>query len=75
MRTDPQGFSTKVTRLGKGFGVRILRNGKVVSEGHAKAKGDIAPTLREMLRMLDKCGNPSDMASASRDRNFCQKTH
>jgi len=69
-RTDPEGYSTKVTALGKGFGVRVLRHGAVVAEDHADTKADIGPRLKELLRMLDKCGNPSSMASASRDRNY-----
>jgi hypothetical protein len=69
-RTDSEGYSTKVTALGKGFGVRVLRNGAVVAEDSVATKADIGPRLKELLRMLDKCGNPSSMASASRDRNF-----
>lgn len=65
---DPQGYETKVTALADGFGCRVLRHGKVVWEGHAKTKGEIGPTIREMLRMIDKGGNPSEMASASRNR-------
>jgi hypothetical protein len=72
-RTDKQGYSTKVTALGRGFGCRVLKDNKVVSEGWAQTKMDIAPILREMLRMIDKCGNPSDMASASRERNYIWK--
>lgn len=67
-RTDTEGYNTKVTALGDGYGLRILKHGKIIASGHAPTKADIAPTLKEMLRMLDKCGNPSSMASASRDR-------
>jgi hypothetical protein len=69
---DPQGYSTKVTRLANGYGCRVLKDGEVVSEGHADTRADVGPTLRELLRMIDKCGNPSEMADASRTRNFCQ---
>lgn len=67
-RTDSNGFSTKVTALGSCFGLRVVKNGKVIMQDAAKTKAEIGPTLKEMLRMLDKCGNPSPMASASRDR-------
>ena len=67
-RVDVEGYSTKVTALGSGYGLRILKKGKVVVQGHAPTKADIASVLKEMLRMLDKCGNPSSMASASRAR-------
>ncbi len=67
-RKDSQGFDTKVTFLGKGYGVRVLRNGKVVSEATAPTKLQIGSTIKDMLRMIDKCGNPSEMASSSRDR-------
>jgi len=69
MRTDTHGYDTKVTALGNGFGCRVLKNGKIISEGWAANKSLIAPVLRELLRMVDKCGNPSPMASASRTRN------
>ena len=67
-RQDNQGFWTKVTRLGDGYGLRVYRGSRIVSQDKVATKADIAPGLREMLRMIDKCGNPSDMASASRDR-------
>jgi hypothetical protein len=73
-RTDGQGYSTKVTAgVCGGYGCRVLRNDKVIAERWASSKRDIAPTLREMLRMVDKCCNPSEMASASRIRNFCRE--
>lgn len=69
-RIDPQGYETKVTALANGFGIRVLKNHVIVSEGHAKTKGEIAIVIRDLLRMIDKCGNPSEMASASRDRAY-----
>ena len=71
-RTDTEGYSTKVTALGNGFGVRVLHGEVIVAQGKADTKADIGPCLKGLLRMLDKCGNPSSMASASRDRNFCR---
>ena len=72
MRTDENGYGTKVTNLGVGWGIRVLRKGVVIAQRFVKEKGLIGVELKEMLRMLDKCGNPSPMASASRDRNFCR---
>lgn len=69
-RTDPQGYRTKVTALADGFGIRVFRLDKIVSEGHAKTKALIAPVIRELLRWIDKCGSPSEMAAASRHRNY-----
>ena len=68
---DPQGYTTKVTRLADGYGCRVLRDGVVVSQGHADTKADIGPVLKDLLRWVNKLGSPSEMASASRDRNFC----
>ena len=67
-REDVEGFDTKVTFLGKGWGVQVLRNGKVIDEEFVKSKDLIGPAIKSMLRMIDKCCNPSSMASASRDR-------
>lgn len=67
---DPEGYDTKVTFLGKGWGVQILHNDCVVDETFVKAKQDIGPAIAAMLRMIDKCGNPSSMASASRARQW-----
>jgi hypothetical protein len=67
---DPQGYSTKVTRLGDGYGVRVLQNGVVVSQDRADSRLDVGPVLKDMLRMLNKCGSPSTMAEASRHRSY-----
>jgi hypothetical protein len=72
-RTDSQGYSTKVTALGHGFGCRVFKDGALVSEGHAKTKADIGPVLRDLLRWVDKAGGVSEMASASRDRNALRR--
>jgi hypothetical protein len=69
---DPEGYDTKVTFLGKGWGVQILRNDCVIDETFVKSKDSIGTAIASMLRMIDKCGNPSSMASASRDRQ-CHK--
>lgn len=67
-REDPQGWSTKITRLGDGYGCRVFKNGKVHSEGKAKTRMEASKVLRDLLRWVDKLGFDSDMASASRDR-------
>jgi hypothetical protein len=60
--------TTKVTNLGKGWGVRVFVNGEVNQEEFVRHKDEIGPSIRSMLRMEDKCGNISDMASAARMR-------
>jgi hypothetical protein len=68
-RKDPEGYDTVVTYLGDGsYGCRVLKSGKVISEGVAPRKCDISTVLRDLLRWIDKAGSPSSMASASRDR-------
>jgi hypothetical protein len=69
--TDPEGYSTKVTFLGKGWGIRIYCHNEVVAEEFVTSKRHIGPAIASMLRMIDKCCNPSSMAAASRDRNYC----
>lgn len=71
-RTDPQGYSTKVTRLGDGYGIRVLKDGKVRRQGKAATRMDIGPVLKDLLRSTDILDNYSEMASASRDRNYCR---
>lgn len=68
MRKDINGFEVKVTALGKGYGVRVLRHGAVVSQGVAASKMDIKIVVKTLLRWLDKAGFDSPMASASRSR-------
>ena len=58
----------KVTRLGKGWGVRCFTNGRLNQEIQVQCPQDIGVASAEMLRWEDKCGNHSKMASASRDR-------
>lgn len=59
---------TKVTFLGKGWGVRIFTNKEINSEAFVTEKDEIGKAIRSMLRMEDKCGNYSKMASNSRMR-------
>jgi hypothetical protein len=62
-------FSTKVTYLGKVYGVRLLKEGTPVLEVQVKDKMEIQPAIKEMLRTMDKLGYDSPMASASRLRD------
>jgi len=66
-------FTTSIRPLGNGhYGVRVLRDGEVVMQDNsATTREEAAKALKECLRMLDKCCNPSPMAGASRDRFFC----
>jgi len=67
-------FTTSIRPLGNGhYGVRVLRDGEVVMQDNsAPTREEAAKALKECLRMLDKCCNPSPMASASRSRFFCE---
>lgn len=69
-RTDLKGFSTRVTRLGDGYGIRVLLRGRVISESHVHlpTRADATRELKSMLRMVNKCGWDSPMAYASRHR-------
>jgi hypothetical protein len=70
-RTDENGYTTKVTFLGKGWGIRVLKQGRVIMQDFVTSKGLIGPCLKSMLRMVDKCGFNTPMATASRDRFYC----
>lgn len=69
-RKDPQGFETKVTFLGpgKGYGIRVLKNGVIVRQTQVDSKSEIGTAIKEELRWIDKGYSYSEMASASRDR-------
>lgn len=55
----------KVTRLEKCWGVRCFTNGTLNQEIQVQCQQDISVASAEMLRTEDKCGNHSDMATAS----------
>lgn len=62
-------LKSKVTFLGKGWGVRLLNlDGTVHSQDFVTEKNLIAPALKELLRWANKLGSPSPMAEASRNR-------
>ena len=59
----------KVTRIkGKGWGVRVYTNGVLSQEDVVRTQLEIGPAARGMLRMEDKCGNPSKYADRARHR-------
>ena len=58
----------KVTRVGSNWGIRVLLNGEINQEALVEDRELIPREIYLMLRMEDKCGNCSDMASASRER-------
>ena len=62
-----------VTHIAGGWNIRVLVNGVINQETRVTKKIQIQPVIAEMLRTEDKCGNFSDLASASRDRNYCQQ--
>jgi hypothetical protein len=61
----------KVTHMKKvGYLVSVYTNGVKNQTRVAKDRIDIQTTIMGMLRMEDKCGNISDMASKSRMRRW-----
>jgi hypothetical protein len=58
----------KVTRIGDGYNIRVLMNGNVNQESRVYNREHISTEIYHMLRMEDKCGNISNMASRCRDR-------
>jgi len=59
----------KVTRIkGVGYGIRVYLNGEINQECTVESRDQIGKAIYQMLRMEDKCGNISNMASRSRDR-------
>lgn len=62
-------FTTKVTWLGKEYGCRVFYNSKLIVEGRCKTRNLIGPTLRDLLRTMDKCGGDA-FTSAARKRKF-----
>lgn len=66
--------NVKVTSFGgKKWGIRIFANGVITKEAEVESKSDIAAQIHDMLRMEDKCGNISKMASRSRFRFWEKK--
>jgi hypothetical protein len=69
---DP--VEVKVTRIkGVGWGILITIYGKEWSKRAVKTRKEIHPSIEDDLRLIDKCCNPSPMASASRDRRTAKR--
>ena len=62
--------SVTVRRIGKGWNVRVFVNGILNQESRVYSREHIRLAIAEMLRWEDKSSNFSDMAIASRARNF-----
>lgn len=69
-RNDSTGLDVKVTAFPAAgvWGIRILRFGKVLRQIAVNSKRLIGPAIADELRMFNKCGDPSEMADAARDR-------
>jgi len=69
-RQDDSGLDVKVTAFPAAgmWGIRILRYGSVIRQISVDSKRLIGPCIADELRMINKCGDPSEMADAARDR-------
>ena len=69
-RQDETGLDVKVTAFPAAgtWGIRILRDGEVLVQRSVDSKRLIGPCIADELRMFNKCGDPSPMADAARDR-------
>ena len=61
-------YTTKVTRLGSGYGCRVFKDGLLIVEGRCKSRCDVAPALRDLLRTIDKLGGGDSFTHAARLR-------
>jgi hypothetical protein len=59
-------YTTKATRLQRGYGCRVYRDGVLIVEARCKTRQDIAPTMRDLLRTLDKLGGDAYTSAARR---------
>lgn len=57
-----------VRKIGKGWNIRVFTNGNLNQELRVYKKEHIRHAVAEILRWEDKCGNWSNMATASRAR-------
>lgn len=62
--------SIKVTRINNGYNIRVFVNGILNQEVRCSNRLQIRNVITEILRTEDKCGNFSDMATASRKRQI-----
>jgi hypothetical protein len=62
-------ITTKCTWIGKEYGCRIFKDGRLILEGRCKNRIEIGPVFRDLLRTLDKdCFNSDDFTSSARRR-------
>ena len=61
-------YTTKATWLGKQYGCRVFRDGKLILEGRCDSRNLIGATFCDLLRTIDKCGG-GEFTSAARHRN------
>jgi hypothetical protein len=59
-------YTTKATRLQSGYGCRVYLDGVLIVEARCKTRQDIAPTMRDLLRTLDKLGGDAYTSAARR---------
>lgn len=63
--------TVKVTRICDGWNIRVFLNDVLNQEVKVFDKSFIGSCIASMLRIEDKNGNISNMATKSRERNFC----
>lgn len=72
-RADETGLTFVVTALPGGWGIRSFRDGKMKDDyGIVSSRDEVGLVIRDALRWLNKLGDPSPMAEASRDRFYCR---
>lgn len=60
-------YSTKCTRVGRGWYCLVLYKDKPVVQTFVKERTDIGPAFRNLLRTFDKCGG-DEFTYAARHR-------
>jgi hypothetical protein len=66
-------YSTKVTATKGGWLCAVLREGKIIVDSCARHREDIGPTLRDLLRTIDKSGGGDAFTASTRTRNNRQR--
>lgn len=71
MNTTTELVRVKTTHLkGLGYGIRIWVKDHLWSDRIVKSRAEVGPSIYSDLRMINKCGVSSPMASASRARHY-----
>lgn len=63
-------YTTKATRLARGYGCRVFHDGTLVVEGRANHRNEIGAVFRDLLRTLDKLAGGDAFTSAARRRKW-----